>query len=168
MQVPILVSPQGWIARLANALMVPVMYLVSGTLREAPQETHRWNNRRLKPCEMAGLEQSQMVHCAGRDDPHAVRSPGLVLFHIPLLGGWRNYVVLRPEKPRGNWYAGYQTGNGAGISCLPIMGPVRVLIGSGDVSFFGIDAASGEQLPLKEIGMGRIGEGGPFAKIRLL
>lgn len=163
----LVVKPVGILARLADTLMVPVMFLVSGTWSEAPQETHFWNNRRLKPSEAESLDPSIMARCAGKYDPSVMQGRWLFLFHIPLLGGWRNYVVLKPIEPRGNWYVGYLTGDLAKISRIPIAGPARMLIGSGDVSFFAIDAASGEQMPLTEIGVGRIGKGGPFAKVRL-
>ncbi|KKQ46125.1 MAG: hypothetical protein US63_C0006G0002 [Candidatus Moranbacteria bacterium GW2011_GWC2_37_8] len=47
MRAKIIVPSLGWLAKLADILMVPLMYLISGTLKEVPQRGHRWNNVRL-------------------------------------------------------------------------------------------------------------------------
>ena len=41
------VRPIGLLARLGDALMTPVMYLLAGTLREKPQQTHIWNIQKM-------------------------------------------------------------------------------------------------------------------------
>jgi len=108
-----------------------------------------------------------MVHCTGISDK-VIRSRWIFLFHIPILGGWRNYTVLEPEKPGRDWYIGYKTNDIIGISRIILTGRVRMLIGHGNVSFYGIDAECYEQIAIREIDRGRIGEGGKFAKEKLL
>lgn len=160
------VPPLGKLAKIADALLVPFMYLVSGTIREAPQGGHRWNNIRLRPADIGHLSRDKMVHCKGVATRFSSRF--LFLYHIPVLGGWRDYVVLVPELRGTEWHVGWIIGDAIGVSQIELFGPVRMLIGPGDVSFFGISAESHEQITIKEIGRGRIGESGPGSKIRLL
>ncbi len=136
----------------------PVMAWAQEYVKEATQETHFWNNRRLRPGELLGLEDMMVVNIDG--DPAALRRLGWWdwRFHIPRWGGWREYVVLQPELSDSVWYPGWLWGESAGgISLKPLMGPVRLLRGPGAVSFFGVDAM-GYQVPLRNIGYGRIGE----------
>lgn len=167
MKAKIIVPPLGWLAKLVDILMVPLMYLISGTLKEVPQRGHRWNNVRLSESDVEHLDKSIMVHCAGISDK-VIRSRWIFLFHIPILGGWRNYVVLEPQTQGCDWHVGYIASDIIGASRIRLSGRVRMLIGHGDVSFYGIDAESYEQIPVKEVGRGRIGEGGIFAKEKLL
>lgn len=166
MKAKIVVPPIGWLAKLADILMVPLMYLISGTFKEVPQRGHRWNNKRLSRSDVQVLDNATMVQCAGI--PNTMRSRWLFLFHIPILGGWRNYVILEPVVQSKEWHIGYITNDMVGVSRIRLSGPVRMLIGNGDVSFYGIDANCYEQIPIKEICRGRIGEGGKFSKVRLL
>lgn len=166
MKAKIVVSPIGWLAKLADILMVPLMYLISGTLKEVSQRGHRWNNKRLLRSDVSVLDKSIMVHCAGI--PGAMRSRWLFIFHIPILGGWRNYIVLEPSDKLRKWYVGYITNDMVGVSRIRLSGPVRMLIGNGGVYFYGIDADCYEQIPIREIGRGRIGKGGKFSKEKLL
>lgn len=91
-----------------------------------------------------------------------------ITFHLPRLGGWKNYVVLEPTSGDGKgWHVGWIAGNVIGVSRIPLNGPVRVLVGSGKVSWFGVNSDGG-QIKLRQVGIGRIGDGGTFAKIPLL
>jgi hypothetical protein len=167
MKAKIAVPPLGWLARLADWLMVPLMYLLSGTFKEVPQGGHRWNNLRLSRAVVENLDQAAMVHCPGINDK-TFRSRWLFLFHIPILGGWRNYVVLEPENPECVWHVGYIADDIVGVSRVRLLGRVRMLVGPGDVAFYGIDAETYQQIALKNVGKGRIGAGGEFAKEKLL
>ena len=152
------------IAHVADLLMVPIMYIVSGTFRERPQQTHAWNVQNLPLDGVKRLDSQAMVQYKGIAKQIARLG---VLFHIPLVGGWRNYVVLQPTKHNGVWFVGWKTSDvSVQISILPLTGPVRVLIGSGDVSFFGV-TDDGMQIPIGEIGKGRIGDRGEFSKVQL-
>lgn len=162
---PILhVPPQkGW-EKIADLLMVPVMYAVSGTLREAPQRTHRWNNLRLTPNDVSVLDASLMAHYYGRADH---RKRGKIRFHLPIFGGWRDYVAIRPEDDE-PWHVGWIAPDVMGMSRIRITGAARVLRGNDDVCFFGISAKDGRQLRLEKVGTGTIGQGGPYARLPLL
>lgn len=163
----IIVRPLGRLAKLSDILMVPIMYLISGTLKEVPQRGHGWNNMNLSVDAVKNLDRSIMVHCSNADDEVAI-SRWLFLFHMPIFGGWRNYVVLEPGKQSSGWYVGYICKDGViGISRIKLSGKVRMLVGFG-ASFFGIDADSYKQIPIKKIGMDRIGNGSEFSREKLL
>ncbi len=162
------VEPLGFAARCADALMVPVMYAVSGTPFESPQRTHRWNNQRLRREDTRHILLTEGAFCSGcRDEIPAqgVRS------HMPVLGGWRNYVVLRAWKYWGDWHVGWKTDKAVGISRIPICGPtgcVRMLVGPEDVVFFGIRPQDGRQIRVIAISMGQIGDGSKYCRVPLL
>jgi hypothetical protein len=161
------VQPLGWFAHIADVLMLPIMYIVAGTVNETPQRTHRWNNTKLKPEQVMYLKDTMNVFCDG------IQSAGvrfwfkIPIFHIPLLGGWKDYVVLQPVDVNHEWYVGWLAHDVAGVSRIRVRGPVRVLLGPGSVSFFGINS-EGDQLQLQEISRGKIGDGGTYAKTPLL
>lgn len=163
MQIP----PQRRISWLGDLCMMPLMYLLQGTLREVPQRTHLWNNTKFGLSELQHLHHSALVTVAG--DPRAVRRwwGPLPIFHIPLLGGWSKFSVIAPVGDVSVWYIGWIAGDVAGVSQIPLSSPVRVLVGPGPAQFFGVDA-SGAQIALEIIGHGRIGAAGAFAHIPLL
>ncbi len=161
----IVVRPLGRLAKLADILMVPLMYLISGTFKEVPQRGHVWNNMRLSVKDVKNLDRSIMVHCAGMQNEK--RRRWLFLFHIPIFGGWKNYVVFEPVNLGRDWYVGCIANDIIGASRIKLSGKVRMLVDSSNVSFFGIDAISYKQISIKKIGMGRIGDGSEFAKEKL-
>lgn len=166
MEKKLYVRPLRLLARFADTLMVPVMYALSGTFLEAPQRTHFWNNAKLRPADVAHLDQAMMVHAGGIKEASRRISP---LFHAPVLGGWRDYVVLTPlRSDERQWHVGWIADDVIGVSQLRITGKVRMLIGRGDVSFFGIDAQAYEQIKVLRVSFGRIGDGGSFRRVPLL
>lgn len=162
------VKPIGWIAEVADMLMTPLMYLASGTLIEAPQRTHRWNIEELPRESFRRFDPDMMVIVPG--SPDSFDGPRRVKFHVPIFGGWRDYAVIEPEVDVGVWHPGWTTGidNGGGVSRLRFTDPIRVLKAFGDMYFFGIDAETGKQIPVRLIGEGRIGQGGEFSRVDLV
>ncbi len=162
----ILVQPLGRAARIGDALMTPLMYLAAGTRHEAPQETHFWNLQKLTDEQADGLDRDMTVPVPGLW-PQPKRILWGILSHIPILGGWRNYVVLMPKRYVREWYLGWVARDGAqDISRIPLYGPVRSLHAPADAFFFGLDA-DGDQISIKQTGAGRIGEGGKHARTPL-
>lgn len=86
------VEPLGWLEKLANGQMTPVMYLLAGTRKEAPQKTHRWNNCRWLPSAVTDALEREMLQ-PFEGDPDAIERRG-VRFHLWRWGGWSKYVVL--------------------------------------------------------------------------
>lgn len=163
------VPPEGWLAIIADLAMVPFMYLVSGTLSEKPQRTHRWNNVKLSRAEVALLDRSLMVHVGVATCPHARFWWKIPIFHMPIFGGWRNFMVFVPcSDSHKDWHIGWIAKDVCGATRINLRGPVRMLLGPGDVSFFGIDAVSGEQIPIQLLGRGSIWDEGPFSDFTLL
>lgn len=163
------IAPLSFLEKLADSLMVPVMYLLAGTCRETPQQTHFWNNRKLSGAERAQLNDDLMLVVLG-DSTAAVReSKFSIRFHAPIFGGWRRYKVLEPlDRQVEPWFVGWWVQDKfAGFSRIPQSGQVRVLRGDSIVSFFGLNA-HGEQIMLQFAGEGRIGKGGPSARIPLV
>ncbi len=157
-----IVEPLGWLSRLADIQMTPIMYVLSGTFKESPQKTHRWNNCRwLSPEVVDALDHEKLKRFIG--DPDAIKR-GVVRFHLRIFGGWDKYVVVQPKcKPRRRWYIGWIHEFSAGLSLVPVRGPVRVLIGPSAVSFFAIDVEEGTQIDLDYLGEGQSGSGGEWA-----
>lgn len=161
------IRPLGPIARFGDLVLRPLMYLLAGTVWEAPQETHWWNNRSLSRTKIALLSKHKTVTSNG--DPTATKRRLFWLvprFHCPVFGGWRNYVAMEPAEYLDTWYIGWLTENVNEVSLLPIRGGVRALEGPGPVAWFGI-TETGREVELRLLGRGRIGEGGPFAHLPL-
>jgi hypothetical protein len=154
---------EGVFGQLADLLVNPVMYLIAGTVRESAQRTHLWNNRKLSKEEAESLTTNLMVHCKGIPGETAIWP----IFHIPIFGGWRRYVVLAPVDERtGDWFVGWKWSSGTDILQISIRDAVRMLEGPRDVSFFGV-GKNGVQIKIKKIGAGQIGDGGEWSYIPL-
>ena len=161
------VQELGWFQNLADTLMVPLMYCMSGTM-EKTQQTHFWNNTKLKVQYMKHLNREKMVHCQGIADATTRKILGIPIFHIPILGGWRNYVVLKPREECDNgWHVGWIADDVAGVSRIKLTDQVRLLLGPGDVAFFGV-TTNGDQISVQKAGEGRIGDGGAHSKTPLM
>lgn len=162
------VRPESGYEKLFDWGMMPLMYLLSGTPEEVPQRTHFWNNRKLHPGEVVGLKEHNMVMSSGSGGVERWRY-GLPIFHVPIFGGWREYIVLEPSiNPSQFWYVGWISGDEvSGVSRVQIKGSVRLLLGNGSTKFFGLNEG-GVQIKIHEIGRGRIGDGGPFSQLPLL
>ena len=159
------VQPLGFWAKFANILMIPMMYVVSGNLFESPQRTHMWNNTKLTFSEVYELVDAKKLFFCGVESSRRWISV-LPIFHIPILGGWKTYVVLQPSE-NVEWYVGWISKDVSGVSRIRLRGPVRLLLGPSDVSFFGINA-EGRQINILKKGVGTIGEGGVFSRTPFL
>lgn len=160
------IKPLGFLARAADQCMNPLMRMLmelNGTPDESPQLTHRWNNHHLPLSAVEHLERHYMVHCAGLKEERRAWS---LIRHLAFVG-WRQYVVLEPAA-REQWYPGWVADRSAGVSRIAQGGMARLLLGPGDVHFFGISVESGRQIPIREKGRGRLGDRGPYAQVPLL
>lgn len=153
--------------KIADFLMVPIMYLVSGTT-ESPQKTHIWNIIKLQPKQIEGLNHDSMIKCKGISDSVPRFKYNFPIFHVPILGGCRHYVVVQPSNYDYSWHIGWLAKDNNDISKIKINGPVRMVLGKDEVSFFGVDSNEYKQIELIKIGEGKIGDNGPFKNVPLL
>lgn len=160
LQVPLL----GWVAKLADKIMIPLMHLLMDTLKESPQCTHLWNNKKLSEEDLQCFNEKLMVYA--EKVPDSMKSHYVFFFHMPIFGGWCNYIVIEPLQ-NSEWHVGWKTELAKGVSRIKLSGPVKVLRGPTDSLFFGVDT-NGDQIPIREIGRGVIGEANDFSKIKLL
>ena len=167
------IKPQGLVGWLADMLMIPFMYILQGTLAESPQQTHRWNNVKIWDWRRRHTILQKFFFIAFHGDAKARKSLlfGFIpLFHMPVFGGWRTFVVLEPVCYDGVWFVGWHPADGSdliGISRVPLYGQVRLTIGPDEVSFFAINV-DGNPIELRQVGKGKIGQAGTFAKVPLL
>lgn len=163
------VKPQGYVGWLADMLMLPIMYLLHWNLRETPQRTHRWNNQKFTSRDELEIIKTLPKISFSADPKAKSRWVGKIpRFHLPNQGGWKKFVVLLPINTSEQWFIGWlpTDGDSAGISRIPLSGPVRTTIGDGPISFFAI-SKSGNPLELICVGEGHIGNAGIFAGIPL-
>jgi len=142
-------------------LLIPFMYLIAGTFKEKPQQTHKWNIRRLKSEQLEHLDANLFVKVLGADS--RIKKHWGILFHFPILGGWKHYVTLQPEQNQEGWHIGWNDE----VSAILLNGPIRVLRGPNGQSFFAL-SKSGKQIRLYQIGEGKIGNNDPDSKYPLL
>lgn len=160
------IKPQGTVGWLADKLMVPIMYIMQGTFLESPQRTHRWNNQHLPNHELQTLYSSGMVSHQGDQSANNMWLGWIPLFHLPLFGGWKKYLVIEPNDTTVEWFPGWRLGSYRGFSRIPLNGPVRLLVGPESVEFFGL-TKDGRQIPVTLIGEGVVGQGGEFSQVPL-
>lgn len=160
------VPRRGAAAILADTLILPLMRLPFITHQdESPQLTHWWNNFRTKQSDADHLDRSLMVSCSGDPTAKVRLHRWDIRFH---LGWWPQYVVLEPTDYLDEWHVGWVAAPGAGASQIPVYGRVRMLIGPDDVAFFGVRATDYRQIRLREVGRGRLRDGGAFRQVPLL
>lgn len=163
------VRAQGPIGRWVDKEFEWVMRHVSEASGESIQRTHRWNNHYLSEAQVAHLDTEWMVSHTG--DPSAKTVPSVPILagasaHATKYGGWKRYLVLTPNT-MSHWHIGWRWPGGAGVSRVLTRGPVRVLLGPGSAEWFGIEAYTNVQIPITQIGEGRIGCNGEFSHIPL-
>jgi hypothetical protein len=161
------IKREGIIALIGDLLMLPLMYILQGNVREVPQRTHRWNNQKLSASALRHLKADAMVHTTA--DRTALRRwwGPLPIFHMPILGGWKRFIVIAPKVPQDVWYIGWVVGDTAGLSNIKLRGSVRLLHGPSTADFFGVNE-HGEQIEVVSIGDGMIGKAGQYRKVPLL
>ena len=134
-------KPQGVAGRVADYLMLPVMYILQGNFRESPQRTHRWNNIHLKTEDLSSLDADKIESVSADGDSSTWWIGPMPHFHMPIFGGWKNFVVLEPKNPQNVWYVGWLIGDFIGFSKIPLKNKVRLCRGPLPLHFFAVDSA---------------------------
>ena len=161
--------------RLIDHLMSPFMRLISLAPFERPQESHAWHAQKLTSPDIGTILLERCVTVKG-DDPSGIRNGSGPLFHIPAIGGWKKYVVLKIQTVVPVWHIGWivrETESNrivrAELHRLPLYeSRLRLLVGTPErtTTFCAFDAR-GEQLPLVLVGKGSVGDGSGYGKVRL-
>lgn len=161
------VAPESFLCKVADYLMLPVMYLLQGTLREVPQRTHFWNNTKYPNSSLRHLQAEMLISVPGDEQARKRWLGPVPLFHMPFFGGWKNFVVIAPKVNQDIWYIGWVVGDTLGISNISLSDGVRLLQGPSPAQFFGLNEHS-EQIQLEILGMGKLGTNHKFSNIPLL
>lgn len=158
---------QGHLGRIADMLMVPVMYLLQGNFRETPQRTHRWNNHHLRNLEVDHLDADNILFVDGDPGANERWFGPIPLFHMPVFGGWKKFVVVEPVHQVDEWFIGWVAFDALGVSRIPLQGPVRLGIGPRQAEFFALDS-QGKQIELSKVAVGHIGSAGEYSDVLFL
>lgn len=158
--------------RVIDILMIPIMLILGGFKTDSIQETHPWHS--FRDFDPKDINTDLSVLSAGTDSKMLKRH-FLFLFHAPLLGGWRDYLVIAPVEPMATLHVGWIVRNTQtnaliehGIQKLPVTnGAIRVLTGPpiNTVHFFIVDK-NGTQVAAQTVGEGTLGDH-RFPAIRL-
>jgi len=155
------ITPYRWYFRLPDLFLAPIMWAFSGFAFELPQESHKWHNKILSPEEVGALDVPRMLLVSGTDFSRWTHG-SYGMLHLPVIGGWRDYVILEVEGSFRYWHIGWVAGDGSGmVQRLPIYGKrIKMLRGNQgyNVRFFGI-SDTGMQLSLRKVDEGRLGDG---------
>lgn len=160
------------VKKILDDMTKPLGYLMQGNFYDEPNKTRFWNNKKLSKADVGDLKEEWMVKSSGDKESSSRMFLNFIpISHMPIFGGWRKKVILRPQIKLYNesfWHVGWITENVIGVSLFPIKeNAVAVLMGKGPCKWFAVDN-NGLQLPLEEIGEGRIGVKGEFSKFLLL
>ncbi len=152
--------------KLLDIILIPIMRLVSGAPAEEPQRSHVWNVKTLTPRDVENLDKSLMVTNSGMSRG-VQRSKIIPRHHIPIFGGWKNYIVISPKNPEAGWFIGWNTHKVTEHSRIELRTPVRMLVAPEQVQFFAF-SISGEQIRIEQIGEGVVGDKSQYSKLPLL
>ena len=142
-----------------DLLLRPFMYLLQGNITERPQETHPWHVKRF-------VWKTKGLLVEGSDHESRFGQSGLPkrfgLFHMPILGGLRKYIILENNNYKKIWNVGWNDQ----IQKLKIYGKrIKLLVGKEDYDAFGLSDNKNE-VKLKIVDFGKIGDG-KYKDIRL-
>lgn len=146
--------------KIVDFLLTPIMFIIGGFKKENIQHHHGYHAVNF----YGELDKYKVVELLA-DSPSKYGSSGgfLVhkgLFHMPIFGGWKNYVVLENMDFKDYWFIGWKTGGYFQYSTLSLKQPyVRLLKGrKGSKSyFFGLNS-KGQQVKLGVVAHGVLGD----------
>lgn len=149
------------------------MFVAGGCKLDSIQETHRWHCQKINPIL---IDHNLSVIVEGTDNSkYTNRIFPVPIFHIPILGGWKNYIVLKAESNRSEWHIGwvhlrYSEGfiPRHSVHKLKLTNDkIRMLsLPKGHITVFFAVSQEGSQIPLTKIGEGFLGDN-KNKKIRL-
>ena len=157
------IKPLQWYWRIADLLLVPLMWFVNGG-KKPLQRTHHWHMQKVEPNPQNMPQHGVLV--TGNDTATLNHShAGAGLPHIPILGGLTRIKIIEAATESYPWYIGWATPNPVQapyhiINRLPLHTP-RVAILAGNVNYkttiFAVDE-TGKELPVAVVGEGKLGD----------
>ncbi len=163
------IKPLSNIVRTLDRVLRPLMRFIAGPRAwfEEPQQTHFWNNQKLETFPTTWV--SYLLQVPGDSTAASRWLFGFIpVFHIPIFGGWKRYVVIEPLDYVGTWHPGWVAVDVVGCSRVSVRGSVRLLQCPDLTDFFGVAVDDGQPILLKIVGYGVIGDGGPYCQLPLL
>ncbi len=94
-------------ALIADRLMWPLMFALGGFKRDSIQETHFWHNQSIDKSQIDSRLTVVISGDDGRASTKSNRVFPLPMFHVPIFGGWRNYVILELQSDASHWHVGW-------------------------------------------------------------
>lgn len=143
----------------------PFMYLAQGLLCERAQTAGLFSRRRFGKDEWsADTEKTETVF----SDQVADNQYWFGVIPKPRLFQKRPFVVLRPCCNRRKWYLARKRPDGIiVVHAVPIYGPVRVITRDISCTYMAF-THTGLQIAIEQIGEGKVGQSGIYAKLPLL
>ncbi len=147
----------------ADSALTPIMFILGGFKSDSVQQTHAWHS--FRDFDLKDVDLDQAVPHAGTDN-RSFKRHFLFLFHAPIFGGWKNYIVLAPKQPIDTFFIGWIIYDKStnkllekGIHKLPIKNRIRMLSGPPNYKgyFFAVDK-NGNQIEIKQAGSGILGD----------
>lgn len=160
------IKPYTFFRKFLDLLLSPLMRLLSGAPSETPQQSHLWNVTTLQKSDVERLDATIMLTLPGsQQGPH--RSKIIPAHHIPILGGWKKYIVISPTEHTQGWFIGWHNNKIIEMSRIELHTPVRMLVAPEDVRFFAF-SKNGTQISIAKIAEGAVGDGGEYSQLPLL
>lgn len=161
--------------RILDHLLWPFMWILAKGKVERPQESHRWHFQDIECDILEKIMDPHLIVSIEGDDPSRFDINSLGLFHLPLFGGWKNYIILEANNFSRYWHVGWRIYRGGtknlvrcqiqklriSSSCIKLLKGVP----GKRAEFFGVDD-SGKQVSVRVVGEGKLGDG-QFRNVRL-
>lgn len=136
------------IFRFIDFLLSPIMWILGGFTFPL-QETHYWHIRKWdwKDTKSLVVKEKDKSAKFGHEAPFG-------LFHMPLLGGLKRYVVIEATGFDKYWYSGWE----GQIHCLKLrQNRIMMMVGKHGFIMYGL-GDNGKSLNLKIVGYGNLGD----------
>lgn len=145
--------------RILDYLLYPLMYVLQGNLTDSPQETHPWHVKKHR-------WKSKGVLIKGDDVNSKFGQSGiskyLGLYHMPIFGGLKKYIVIENKKFKKYWNVGWNNE----MQILKIYdSKVKLLPGKESYYIHALSDGS-KEVSVKVVDSGRIGDG-RYKSVRL-
>jgi hypothetical protein len=120
-----------------DGFLHPFMIILNGFNGDSTQRTHPWHGKNI---DRYKVNETNSIRVEGRD-PSKVKDIWCGLFHMPIVGGWKSYVILKPKNKIDLWYIGWKTEKYCQVNRIPLKNLVKMLNGvkGSETFFFGMN-----------------------------